>query len=383
MTKATHNDTKINIGFDRNDGNIETVARDVIAHLTARGFTMYTDDTISPLIRDNYRSGKKGLLECDTEVMGCYFSVEFYQNVVTENRHGGKYDFDKLAKMPYLIRQQFWVEFDHIKTMLQAKHGITLEKQARLTGQAFIDDQVADLAKFQGWTTPRAIEAYNARSAIEGVLIQQEDKVFFRDKGRWMTGIAHHNINNMWWVLLPSGEVRNHGSFHLWTITPPNLRGRQFNEDYIERQIHKAKLKAYENNEGKRAQALRDQLLPAEPYYVISLKHTGKKDRTITLWGVAGSGYSDDFTHAGQYSKEDILRHVDHYNSGSNIAVDAETVERLALWMKNENDYMSASLPNTPWAWGKLLANTIAQPKYAQLPALLEPPKRSRRKAEA
>lgn len=384
MTKATLHDTKINIAIDRRDDpKIEAIARDVIAHLNARGFALQLDDTIDPVIRDNYQSGKKGLLECDTEIMGSCFSIDFYQNVVTKNRNGGKYDFEKLAKMPYMVKQQFWAEFGHIQTMLRTKHCIALDKPERQIGQALINERVADLAKFQGWTIPRAIEPYNARSAIDGVLLQQEDKVFFRAKGRWMTGIAHHNINNMWWVLLPCGEVRNLASFELWSIAPGNLRGRQFSESHVEKQRHKAKIKAYENNEGKRAQALRDQLLPAEPYYVISNKHTGKKDRTITLWGVAGSGYSDDFTYAGQYGKEDILNYINHYNSGSNIAVDAETVERLAVWMKNENDYMSASLPNTKQVWIKLLANTIAQPTYEQMPEVLVQPKRSRKKAEA
>lgn len=71
-----------------------------------------------PLFTTRYRSLSKyrrlgsretpqGTLFVATDLypVGCKF--EFFQEVVTINRNGGRYDFDRIDKMPYLIRKAF------------------------------------------------------------------------------------------------------------------------------------------------------------------------------------------------------------------------------------------------------------------------------------
>lgn len=67
--------------------------------------------TKDPRIEANYkclskdhRYGKKGSLEFKAERYPAGFKINFFQNVEFKNPNGGEYDFDKLEKMPYLVK---------------------------------------------------------------------------------------------------------------------------------------------------------------------------------------------------------------------------------------------------------------------------------------
>ena len=53
------------------------------------------------------------------------FEIVFFQNVIHKNPHGGRYDFDKLKKMPYLIRLQYTrymrMVVDTLKSLVEVK----------------------------------------------------------------------------------------------------------------------------------------------------------------------------------------------------------------------------------------------------------------------
>ena len=55
-------------------------------------------------------------------------------------------------------------------------------------------------------------------------------------------------------------------------------------------------------------------------YIVISLKHTHRRHKAITLWRPNDSGYCWTLGRAGQYGEQAVLGHLGYYNSGcSNI----------------------------------------------------------------
>ena len=75
--------------------------------LGTEGFEVRKDPEVDKIIRNDYWIGKRGDLEFHAEKYPNGFKIEFFQNVVHENRNGGRYDFDKFQKMPYMIRLQY------------------------------------------------------------------------------------------------------------------------------------------------------------------------------------------------------------------------------------------------------------------------------------
>ena len=80
--------------------------------LWRRGFKIEADPHTKKhyriLCRDgNHRYGRKGDLEFQADFYPIGMKIEFFQNVVFENKNGGRYDYGKLKRMPYLLRLQF------------------------------------------------------------------------------------------------------------------------------------------------------------------------------------------------------------------------------------------------------------------------------------
>lgn len=106
-------------------------------------------------------------------------------------------------------------------------------------------------------------------------------------------------------------------------------------------------------------------------YYVISVKHTRREDRYITIWAPNDCGYRWALSRAGKYSCENVLEHLGYYNSGcSNVAVPCEVLDAVAVPPipgHNDND-AGPCVENTRANWALILANLIAEPKYTPQP---------------
>src|SRR5690554_4974764 len=82
-------------------------------------------------------------------------------------------------------------------------------------------------------------------------------------------------------------------------------------------------------------------------YIVISLKHTHRRDKAVTLWRPDDRGYCWRLEWAGRYPEQQVLDHLGYYNSGcSNIAVPAELVERLSCEVEYGDGERAICLPN-------------------------------------
>lgn len=122
---------------------------------------------------------------------------------------------------------------------------------------------------------------------------------------------------------------------------------------------------------------------------VISVMHTLRAHRYITLWAPNDCGYRWRLSASGRYSHERIISALDYYNTGSNIAVPASIVEPLAL-PGNPRDFDGVTLdmpvsellaiPNNKAVWQTLLANVVAPTKYEPWP---EYPGARRRKEQS
>lgn len=230
-TTISGNGTFIGIWATQKDNHAALQA--VFDLLKSRGWKIQTDQRVLEnysLIANCFFEGQKGELKFKADRFPAKSSLEFYQEINTINRNGGQYDFDKLLLMPYLLKCQFLVELKHIRTLLNslgyADHSDHVFKTANDKikydfvrswhhPQETMDFNLKDL---HGQTTG----AYNSTDK-DGKTIRNGDIKYFRDhKGRLMRGVAYHNINNMWWLLINRYEYRNLANFELFDLTPEN-----------------------------------------------------------------------------------------------------------------------------------------------------------------
>ncbi|MCY1460353.1 hypothetical protein D9M71_779060 [compost metagenome] len=100
-------------------------------------------------------------------------------------------------------------------------------------------------------------------------------------------------------------------------------------------------------------------------FIVISLKHTYRRHKAITLWRPDDKGYCWKLESAGHYDEARVLEHLGYYNSGcSNIAVPLSLVERLSCEVEYDTKEFGICLPNNAATWKQLLAATIRPPQH-------------------
>ncbi|CAI8893764.1 MULTISPECIES: hypothetical protein [Pseudomonas syringae group] len=104
-------------------------------------------------------------------------------------------------------------------------------------------------------------------------------------------------------------------------------------------------------------------------YIVLSLKHTKRRDKAITLWRSNDTGYCWALEPAGVYTEVEVLDRLGYYNSGcSNIAVPAELVIELCENIEYDTKENGLCLPNRAGIWSKLLAAVIRPTQYEPKP---------------
>ncbi|VVQ01475.1 hypothetical protein PS938_02521 [Pseudomonas fluorescens] len=107
----------------------------------------------------------------------------------------------------------------------------------------------------------------------------------------------------------------------------------------------------------------------AGTFIVLSLKHTHRRHKAITLWRSDDSGYCWMLSSAGHYEEARVLEHLGHYNSGcSNIAVSIELVERISCEVEYDTKEFGVCLPNNADTWAQLLASVVRPTDYEPKP---------------
>lgn len=208
----------------------------LIGFMKSRGFSIKHDMEVDKCIRDCYWVGNKGELRFTLDRYPRGFKFEFYQEIVTENRNGGRYDFDKFEKAPYLIRISWINETNKMALFLESlgfKENI--DKDYKLAEDQikkdFVDswhhpqkDMNFNLKDLHGTTCEGS---YNNTDANEKTIYNGEVKYFRDYNGRLLRGIVYHNINNMWWVIVNKFKKRNIADFNLFDFSQEELRIRR------------------------------------------------------------------------------------------------------------------------------------------------------------
>lgn len=204
--------------------------------LRAEGFTIENDAEVAKCIRRDYYIGRRGDLELYAHRYPAGFEIMFFQNVVIENKNGGRYDFHKFQKMPYMIRLRFMKYRDKIIALLKSVEDLKDESKAdpRLAEEwikaRYVEEwhhEQKDMNFLLSDLDGQTQESYNGRDRDEKTLHNGDEKYFRHWDGRLYRGRVYHNINNMWWVILDRFTVRNVASFELFDLTPEDNRRRQ------------------------------------------------------------------------------------------------------------------------------------------------------------
>lgn len=194
--------------------------------LKERGFAIQTDQRILkefPVLADSHFEGEKDGLKFKAEYYPAGFKFEFFQDINFENPHGGFYDFEKLEKMPYLIRLTFMVTRKAICKLLELEGYTNTEKPHFKYAMDDVLYRIKDSCHYKkgqdlmGYTPA---ESYNNKDRDEKTLFNGQVKYFRGYDGRLRKGVIFHNINNMWWVILNKFEFTNIASFQLFDIKP-------------------------------------------------------------------------------------------------------------------------------------------------------------------
>lgn len=264
---------------------------------------------------ENHRYCRKGDLQGFLDLSGRCIKFEMWQDVANgDNPNGGRYDFDKEKRMPYLL----WLEMERTRRRIRdylcnvfagyefrtQRNDGRMDKRGpgRLTALEWVGGCYETSWHFKGDTTQYTIADYNRKSA-DGAMLSHGQRVWFADrKGRICTGIAYYNINSMWWVVSGKYEVGNEGSHNLYTTCPENPRQKR-NAELRRGRLESELSKAVKTMDFRRAQVIKEILFPAsEPLFMVYHKEHGCYHRSNFC------GYTKDSNDAGKFTWEELGR---------------------------------------------------------------------------
>ncbi|MGF9644073.1 hypothetical protein AAIH69_13785 [Paenibacillus sp. MABNS29] len=183
-----------------------------------RGFVIGSDPRIDrdyPILSKDRFAGNKGELLFVGEKYNCGAKLEFYQEINVENPNGGRYDFNKFEKMPYLLQKRFLVEVRYMEQFL-LEEGFVCDSEPVL--KTSYDKVFHELNSPSRHWSSENLPDYNALDK-DGIRINNGEVKYFRGrKGTLMRGTVYHNINNMWWVIVNKDYYTNLASFELFDL---------------------------------------------------------------------------------------------------------------------------------------------------------------------
>lgn len=247
----------------------------VIRALKAKGFTFTTDPridnehyrTLNKYHRMGRRQTPSGDLFVATEAHPAGLTFEFFQNVVMVNRNGGRYDFDKRDKMPYLIGKAYEVA---LRAALDALDDAGFSFQAarhRLDPKGYFEGRYSDGP--DGWPSTEQLGGKSWRiTDAGGRLIQSGETRLFRDfDGRVRRGRCYGGINGMWLVTFGPGrgDLRQLSSYKLFEGDPSAMPRRAIPRLTAISRLRRLLDDAVRAQEFERAIRFRDALRRIEP----------------------------------------------------------------------------------------------------------------------
>lgn len=291
----------------------------MLEELERIGWDMRPDDNVEKIIRDDYFCGQYRDIYCRLELCGRSIKLEMWQESNVENPNGGRYDFDKEARMSFI--QRLRMERTRIRMVnflcdirmanllcdrfprykLNKKHGALAGPP--LTAWEEIKTDIKGCWHYKPEIDRRGgEELYSNNRSADGGTVRHGTRVWYFDrKGRCCTGITHYNINNMWWVVTGKRDRRNLASFDLYTRCPENPRTKR-NEKTRRRKLESLLAGAVETMRYQDAEKYRRLLFGSHALFRVRSKKHDAYHRP--LW----RGYTGSTARAGLFTADELSR---------------------------------------------------------------------------
>lgn len=174
-----------------------------------------------PSLAKTYHYGILKDLEFCSQIHPKVIEFDFFQNINFENPYGGKYDFDKVSKMPYVIRLRFQKIISCIKDLLKT---LEFKDESRYIPENSFDavmfrrSEIGDYHKSA--YDPAYQQEYNVTDRDDNRLRDGDIRYFYDNHGILMRGTVYYNLNNMWFVILNHLEYTNVSASSLFSWKP-------------------------------------------------------------------------------------------------------------------------------------------------------------------
>lgn len=279
----------------------------LMRRMKRRGWKFRADPEIARRYRclsPSHRLGQRRTLHCSIEISGRVVTVEFWSETAEQvNRHGRRYDTDRLRRMHYLDRLRVELEFLRIAAWLKTIAPVTINRHPDrdMPAMARIEKSYAESwHKDKDLGRPVCEFDHNRKSA-DSSLLEHGQTVWFPDrKGRIVRGTTYYNINNMWWVVA-GGQLYNEGSHALFTSPPAELRSKR-NERARRRRLEEELALATRRMQFMRAETLKSILFGSDATFMI-----WARDKNA-YYRAQYAGYTTDVISAGKYTRAEAER---------------------------------------------------------------------------
>lgn len=260
-------DTTLYVSFkERDDTAIYKEIRNI---LRTNGFLFHQDPFVKknwPTLAALHHVGWKGDLHFASDLSPIGLTLVFHEDVVRDNSNGGRYHFDKMAKMPYLLRKRVLLIRNKITGRLAElgfKDETNVEPEDSFARVQYRREQHMKSHGKDAYKPP--LPTYNTQAGDKTLLEDGQIRYFRTRSGRLKRGQIWNNINSMWWVILDKFRVYNVASFELFTFDP--AKHKRKDPKGCPEKLRYALLKAVEKKQYYRAARMSDamaRLYPAE-----------------------------------------------------------------------------------------------------------------------
>lgn len=272
---------------------------------------------------------RKGDLQADLSISGRCIEFKMFQaiNCPTRPDHEGRYEHDKEAAMPYLLR----LEMERTRRRIRDYPCSVFE------GYVFNDQKDrAGVGPGQGQIT--ALEAVKIRQRKSGHFVEDLGRARFCNDGgtsgdglplengmrvyamdyreRIVTGTAFYCLGGNWMIVTGRySALYNVWHKQVWVNSPGDLR-RKRSESTRRKRLEAELNKAIAVMDFRRAEVLRDIIFP-------------QRERLFVLWhrehkayhGAGFSGYANDQMRAGKFTRAELAS----WENETNVAVELGT----------------------------------------------------------
>lgn len=267
--------------------------------------------TVARWAAERRRDCSRGALMGELEISGRTITFKMWQGVNTPTRpdHGGRYESDKEACMPYVLRLEMERTRrrirDYLCNVFTDYTMCTRRPSKRIPGETAIEsisrhwaqDQQSTPDKWEAYARKKAEEPYHNK-ARDGAIIQHGQKVYTTDyKGRWLVGRAYAD-GSMWYVVTGPYTYERKSSNEI-TTTPPDLRVKA-NKYLAREQLERKLQQAVKAMDFKRAAVLKGVLFPEGPLYAIWSK------KNNSYFAIMYAGYRSSLIDAGKYTRAEL-----------------------------------------------------------------------------